>query len=103
MSCIYIDDVARMALWAVENEAVAGPFNAVMPQPCTNAEFTKAVGRAVHRPVFLPAPSFALRLFLGGMASLMLDSLKVRPGVALAKGYSYAFPQLDAALDDVAH
>lgn len=103
MSCIHVDDVARMALWVVENESVAGPFNAAMPQPCTNAEFTKAVGRAVHRPAILPAPAFALRLFLGGMSSLMLDSLKVRPGVALEKGYSYAYPQLDAALDNVAH
>lgn len=103
MSCIHVDDVARMALWAVENEGIAGPFNAVMPQPCTNAEFTKAVAKAVHRPAILPAPEFVLRLFLGRMSSLLLDSSKVRPGVALAKDYSYAFPQLDSALDNVAH
>jgi uncharacterized protein (TIGR01777 family) len=103
MSCIHVDDVARMALWAVEDETVAGPFNAVMPRPCTNAEFTKTVARAVHRPAILPAPALALRIFLGGMSSLMLDSLKVRPGVALARDYRYAFPQLDAALDNIAH
>ena len=103
MSCIHVDDVARLALWAVESETLAGPFNAVMPQPCTNAEFTKAVAHAVHRPAILPAPAVALRMFLGGMSSLMLDSLRVRPGVASVGGYRYAFPQLDAALESVAH
>ncbi len=102
MSCIHVDDVAGMALWAVENEMVRGPLNAVMPHPCTNSEFTRAVARAVHRPAFLPAPSFVLRALLGQMSSLMLDSSRVLPAVALGRGYRYAFPDLDAALADVA-
>ena len=82
MSCVHVDDVAGLALWAVENEAVRGPLNAVMPQPVTNADFTRDVAHAVHRPAIFPAPAFLLRLFLGKMASMLLDSVRVRPAVA---------------------
>lgn len=101
MSCIHIDDEAGMALWAVENEMIQGPLNAVMPHPLTNAEFTRDLSRALHRPAIFPAPSFVLRLVLGRMASLLLDSSRVLPSVALAGGYSYAFPGVDAALSDI--
>jgi NAD dependent epimerase/dehydratase family enzyme len=102
MSCIHVDDVAGMALWAVENEALRGPLNAVMPLPVTNAEFTRAVARAVHRPAVVPNPAFLLRLILGGMSALLLDSLRVRPSVAETGGYRYAFRDLGAALAAVA-
>ncbi len=98
MSCVHVDDVAGMALWAVEEEAITGPLNAVMPSPVTNATFTRAVARAVHRPALLPAPAFALRLVLGRMASMLLDSSRVRPAVAEDAGYKYAFHDLSAAL-----
>jgi len=98
MSCIHVDDVAAMALWAVENETVRGPLNAVMPQPVTNADFTREVAHALHRPAVLPAPSFFLRLFLGRMASMLLDSSRVRPAVAERGRYRYAFDGLRAAV-----
>lgn len=98
MSCIHVDDVAGMALWAIENEAINGPLNAVMPHPVTNADFTRELSRAVHRPAVLPAPAFFLRLVLGRMSSLMLDSSRVDPAVARAGGYTYAFACLDDAL-----
>lgn len=102
MSCIGVDDVAGMALWAVENEAVRGPLNAVMPHAVTNREFTKALGHAVRRPAIFPVPAFVLRAFLGRMSSLLLDSSRVRPSAALAGGYRYASIDLDAALRSVA-
>ena len=102
MSCIHVDDVAGLALWAVENEAIHGPLNAVVPQPVTNAAFTREVARAVHRPAIFPAPSFILRIFLGRMASMLLDSSRVRPAVADRGHYPYAFPDVRAAVDDVA-
>ena len=102
MSCIHVDDVAGLALWAVESEAVRGPLNAVLPEPCTNREFTRAVARAVHRPAIIPTPAFLLRLILGKMSSMLLDSSRVGPAVASAGGYDYAFCNLAAALDDVA-
>lgn len=98
MSCVHVDDVAGMALWAIENEAISGPLNAVMPPPVTNAEFTRALSRALHRPAVFPAPAFLLRLVLGRMSALMLDSSRVDPSVARARGYAYAFSRLDDAL-----
>jgi uncharacterized protein (TIGR01777 family) len=102
MSCIHLDDVAGLAMWAVENEAVRGPLNAVLPEPCTNREFTRALARAVHRPAFLPVPAFVLRATLGGLSSVLLDSSRVRPSVAERLEFPYAFGTLAAALGRVA-
>lgn len=102
MSCIHVDDVAGLILWAVENEGLSGPLNAVMPEPCTNREFTRTLAQAVHRPAPWPNPAILLRLFMGRFASLLLDSSRVRPEVALQGAYCYAFRDLPAALNDVA-
>jgi len=101
MSCIHVDDVAGMALWAVENQTLRGPLNAVLPQPVTNAEFTRAVARAVHRPAFLPAPSLILRLVLGQMSSMLLDSTRVHPAIAERERYPFAFRSLSDALSAI--
>ncbi|MBJ7258617.1 MAG: TIGR01777 family oxidoreductase [Chthoniobacterales bacterium] len=101
MSCIHVDDVAGLALWAIENETILGPLNAVMPQPLTNAAFTREVARAVHRPAIVPVPSFFLRLCLGRAACMLLDSSRVRPAVAEKSGYPYAFSGVKAALEAV--
>jgi len=102
MSCIHVDDVASMALWAIETQAVRGPLNAVMPRPVTNAEFTRDVASAVRRPAFFPAPAFFLRLVLGRMSSMLLDSSRVRPAAAERAHYRWLFPDLQGALDAVA-
>lgn len=102
MSCIHVDDIAGLALWAIETEALRGPLNGVMPHPVTNADFTRIVARAVHRPAFLPAPSFVLRAVLGDMSSLLLDSSRVRPAVAETLGYRYDFSDVAEAVDEVA-
>lgn len=103
MSAVHVDDVAGLILAAASNENYRGPVNAVMPQPFTNAEFTKAAGRAAHRPAILPAPEFAIRLALGEMADLLLGSLRVLPTKAQSLGYPFRFPTLSAALEDVFH
>ena len=103
MSCIHVDDVAGMALWAVENECLRGPVNSVLPHPVTNADFTRTLARAVHRPAIFPVPSFVLRLVLGRMASMLLSSLRVRPAVAENSGYRYEFKDITAALDRIVH
>jgi uncharacterized protein (TIGR01777 family) len=102
MSLIHVDDVAGIALWSIENETLRGPLNAVMPQPVTNAEFTREVARAVHRPAFLPAPSFILRLVLGKMSSMLLNSARVLPEVAVRQRYNFIFRSLPAALSAIA-
>lgn len=98
MSCIHVDDVAGMILWALETSSVSGALNAVNPQPVRNAEFTRTLARVVRRLAILPAPSCALKLALGELSHIMLDSARVRPSVAERLGYAFRYPSLEAGL-----
>jgi uncharacterized protein len=102
MSCVHVDDVAGMILWAIENPSISGPVNAVMPEPVRNSEFTRSLAKAFHRPAIFPAPAVFLRLFLGGMSSILLDSAKVLPAVAVRENYKYRYPSLVPALQSLA-
>ena len=82
MSGVHVEDVAGMIVWALENERLQGPVNAVMPEPFRNADFTRELARCVTRPAILPAPAFALRLAFGELAGSMLGSTRVIPRVA---------------------
>jgi len=97
MSCIHVDDVAGMALWAAENETAHGPINAVMPRPVRNSEFTRALAKSLNRPAIFPAPAILLRMVLGELSRIMLDSVRVVPGVAKTLGYAFRFADLDTA------
>jgi uncharacterized protein (TIGR01777 family) len=102
MSWIHRDDWVSLARWAIETPAVRGPLNLAAPNPVTNADFARALGRALNRPAFLPAPGFALRLLLGEMAGpLLLCSQRVAPARALGGGFRFAHPTLDEALADL--
>jgi uncharacterized protein (TIGR01777 family) len=98
---IHLDDVVGLALHAAATAALAGPVNAVAPAPVTNAELTRALGRALHRPAVLPVPTFALRLALGELSEVLLASQRVVPEAALRAGYRFRFAELDAALRDL--
>lgn len=102
MSWITLDDLVRLLIFALGNESLRGPVNAVSPQSVTNAEFTRTLARVLHRPALLPAPAFALRLLLGEMAdALLLSSQRVEPRVALESGFRFQYPQLETALGHV--
>ncbi len=101
MSGVHVDDVAGIFLWAAENAGVSGPVNAVMPEPFRNSRFTRDVARTVHRPAVLPAPAFAIRLALGELSHVMLDSCRVSPRRALDGGCVFRFATLSAALKEV--
>jgi uncharacterized protein (TIGR01777 family) len=98
MSAVHVDDVAGLALFSATHPTLRGPVNAVMPSAFRNAEFTKALGQRFHRPTWIPAPAFALRLALGELSHVMLDSCRVRPTVAIAQNYPYHFHTLEKAL-----
>ncbi|MFZ4681096.1 MAG: TIGR01777 family oxidoreductase [Terrimicrobiaceae bacterium] len=100
MSGVHVYDVAGLIIWSLENDSVRGAVNAVMPEPFRNEEFTRELARAVHRPAFLPAPAFALRLGLGELSHLMLDSTRVSPLRAQEGGYVFRFATLPSALQD---
>src|SRR5439155_5355347 len=92
-------DWIDLVRWAVDTPSVAGPLNATAPNPVTNAEFARALGRALHRPALMPTPAFALRLLLGEMAdALLLSGQRAIPAVAQRLGFSFRYSQLDDAL-----
>lgn len=100
VSWIHLDDIVGLYLFALRESAVKGPVNAVAPRPVTNAEFTKALARAVRRPAILPAPSIALKLALGEMSSLLLESQRVKEGFS-ERGFQFRYPELDQALEEI--
>jgi uncharacterized protein (TIGR01777 family) len=101
MSFVHVEDAVGLMIFLLENAVSRGPFNAVCPEPVRNADFTKAVGRALHRPTILPAPEAALRFALGEMSRLLLDSQRVLPKRTLEAGYIFRFPTLDSMLADL--
>jgi uncharacterized protein (TIGR01777 family) len=102
MSWIHRDDWVSLARWAIETPDVRGPVNLTAPDAVTNADFARALGRALNRPAFIPAPGFALKIILGEMAGpLLLHSQRVIPARALEGGFRFAHPTLDEALADL--
>jgi len=97
-SWIHLDDAVGLALRALEDTRLEGPLNAVAPEPVRNADFAQAVARTLHRPALLPAPALGLRLALGDLSVELLGSRRVVPARALALGYGFARPDLDATL-----
>ncbi|WP_416886364.1 TIGR01777 family oxidoreductase [Marinospirillum sp.] len=95
---IHREDMARIYLWLLENDTQQGAFNASAPQPVTNAEFTRSLGRALKRPAFLPMPEFMLKLMFGEMAELLLVSDRMLPARLQEAGFEFHYPELDAAL-----
>ena len=96
---IHRDDWIALVRWAIATPAAAGALNATAPHPVTNAEFARALGRAMHRPAFMPAPGFALRLLLGEMAdALLLSGQNAVPAKATRAGFQFHYRELDEAL-----
>ena len=85
--------------WAIRTPEVRGPINLTAPTPVTNAEFAKALGRAMHRPAFMPAPAFALKLMLGEMAEgLLLSGQRAVPERPEQLGFTFRYTRVDDAL-----
>ena len=101
-SWIHLDDWIRMVRWAIDEPGIDGPLNVTAPAPATNRELADALGRAMHRPAFAPAPAFALRLLLGEMAdALILSGQRVLPAKATRAGFQFRYPDLDSALQQI--
>jgi len=99
MSWISLDDLVAVISYALSNEMLRGPVNAVAPNPVTNYEFTKTLGQVLRRPTLFPMPAFAARLAFGEMADgLLLASTRVEPKRLLDSGFRFRFPELEAAL-----
>jgi hypothetical protein len=98
MPWIHIDDVVGGYLFALDDEEASGPINLSGPEPVTNKEFSKALGRALHRPAFMPVPGLALKLVSSEMATIVLTGVRMVPGRLEQLGYDFRRPDLDDAL-----
>lgn len=99
MSWIALDDVVNGLKFLIEDESIHGPVNFVAPNPVTNAEFTKTLGRVLQRPTLFPIPAFGVRLAFGEMAdALLLSSQRVEPSVLEDKGFLFKWPTLEPIL-----
>ncbi len=101
MAWIHIQDAVNLILFALDFPAIRGPINATAPHPVTNDEFTSRLAMALHRPAILPVPGFALRIALGEMSEMLLASQRVLPSVAKSAGFSFQYPDLHAALENL--
>ncbi len=95
---VHVQDIVGMVLWALENPAVSGAVNATAPNPVTNAEFSRALGRVLHRPAVLPVPAFALRAMLGEFAQVVLGGQRVMPTIAEQHNYTFQYNDVEQAL-----
>jgi len=95
---IHLDDIVGIYLAALDGAGWAGPVNAAAPTPVTNAEFSRALGRALRRPAVLPVPALALRALYGEMAIIVTTGQRAVPARAQELGYTFRHPDLDEAL-----
>ena len=98
ISWIHRDDVVGMIVTALGDERWSGAVNATAPEPLSNRDFSRALGRALHRPALLPVPGVALQLLYGEMAEIVTEGARVVPAKPLVLGYEFVQPQLDEAL-----
>jgi uncharacterized protein (TIGR01777 family) len=98
MSWIHIADLCDLILFALREPTASGPLNATSPNPVSNADFTRALARVLHRPALLPVPAFTLKLIFGEMAEVLLASQRAVPDAALRAGFVFQHPEIGAAL-----
>ncbi len=100
MSWIALDDLVALILFALREDSLHGPVNAVAPNPITNADFTRALGEVLHRPSLFPVPAFVVRTVFGEMGrELLLASNRSVPQAALAAGFEFRYPEIRSALE----
>lgn len=101
MSWIDLDDLINIFIFAINDSTCEGPINGTAPHPIDNFHFTKALGKALGRPTLFPIPKTALRLALGEMSSLLLDSQKVVSKKLSAKNFIFQYETIESSLDKI--
>jgi uncharacterized protein (TIGR01777 family) len=100
-SWIHLADEVAAIRFLIENSAASGPFNLSAPNPVTNAQFSQALGKALHRPAVMPVPAFMLKLIYGEMATVILEGQQAVPNRLTELGFTFQFPHVDGALEDL--
>ena len=101
MPWIHLDDEVSAIVHAIETPTLHGPLNLAAPQPERNADFTRKLAAAVHRPAFFHAPAFALKLALGEFANALLTGQRAVPAALEKSGFTFRHPTLESALADL--
>jgi uncharacterized protein (TIGR01777 family) len=101
MPWIHLDDWVSLVVWAMTTADARGALNGTAPNPVTNAEFTRALASAIHRPAIFPVPGFALRILLGEFADSLLTGQRAIPARAEQLGFQFRFNDLASALSDL--
>ena len=101
VSWVHVLDVARAIAFAIGNDNIRGPVNVTSPSPMKMRDFGKTIGSVLHRPHWLPVPSFAMKWVLGQKSALVLEGQHVKPQVLMNNGFDFSFPTLESALKDL--
>jgi uncharacterized protein (TIGR01777 family) len=100
-SWIHLKDLTRAALFLLDHPEISGPVNFTAPNPVRNRDLADAIGKVLHRPAFMPAPGFMLRLLLGEFGSILLEWQKVIPQKLLQSGFHFRYPTIAEALAEI--
>ena len=100
-SWVHIKDLAEAFAFLIKHPEISGPVNVCSPNPVKNKDLAKALGRALHRPSFMPAPAFMIKLVLGEFGSVILEGQRVLPRRLLKKGFTFQYPDIDKALQSI--
>ncbi|MFZ9937219.1 MAG: TIGR01777 family oxidoreductase [Luteolibacter sp.] len=101
MPWVHLDDLRAALVHAVVSESLQGPVNCTAPAPERNADFTRKLAEALHRPAILPVPGFALKLALGGFGGALLEGQRAVPAALETDGFHFRYPTLEAALEEL--
>ncbi|MCM3628825.1 TIGR01777 family oxidoreductase [Paenibacillus glycanilyticus] len=101
LSWIHLEDIVRLILFCIDNPDMQGPVNGSAPEPVTNDQFGRALGKAIGRPHWLPAPAFLMKALLGEMSSLLLEGQRALPRKALEHGFTFKYPTIESAMNQI--
>jgi uncharacterized protein len=101
VSWVHVMDVVRAVLFALKNDALRGPVNVTSPSPLQMNDFGKTIGSVLHRPHWIPVPTFAMKMVLGQKSALVLEGQHVLPQVLQQEGFEFMYPTLRSALEDL--
>jgi uncharacterized protein (TIGR01777 family) len=100
-SWVHIKDLAEAFSFLLKHPEILGPVNVCSPNPVRNKDLAKALGKALHKPSFIPAPGFMIKLVLGEFGTVILEGQKVIPRRLLESGFTFRYPDIDAALQKI--
>ena len=101
MSWVHLADLARAIGFAINKKSMVGPLNICSPTPLTNRDFTRALGKAMRRPAFIPVPGFAVRLLYGEAATIITKGSAVLPQKLQRAGFQFRYPRIGDALEQI--